>query len=62
MTKEQAAIQVAEALKTVTLCGRCGGDGFWLYFNSDGSGADRYDCDCLPVRKALAEYTKLAGA
>lgn len=58
MTKEEAAIAVVEALKKVTLCGRCHGDGVWYYMNSDGSGADKYECECLPVRKALEEYRK----
>lgn len=61
MTREEAAVAVVEALRGVPLCGRCHGDGFWLYFNSDGSGADRYDCQCLKVRKALEEYEALVS-
>lgn len=56
MTRLEAAEKVIEELRKVTLCARCHGDGFWLYFNSDGSGADRYDCPCLEVRKALLVY------
>jgi hypothetical protein len=61
MTREAAAVAVVEALRGVTLCARCHGDGFWLYFDSDGSGADRYDCPCLKVRKALKEYDALVS-
>jgi hypothetical protein len=61
MTREEAAVAVVEALRKVTLCVRCQGKGFWLYINIDGSGADRYDCECLEVKKALAEYDALAS-
>lgn len=57
--RELAAVAVVEALRKVTLCVRCHGDGFFLYFNSDGSGADKYDCECLKVKKALAEFDAL---
>lgn len=49
----EIADEVRLAAKGVSLCARCHGDGFTLYFNSDGDGADKYDCQCLPLRKAL---------
>lgn len=59
MTLLQAAEKVIDKLRKVTLCARCHGDGFTLYFDSDGYGADRYDCSCLEVKKALEEYDAL---
>lgn len=56
MTKEQAAVAVVEAIRKVDLCAKCSGNGYWLYFNSDGDGADKYECTCQAVKKALAEY------
>lgn len=49
----EIASEVRLAAKGVSLCARCHGDGYTLYFNSDGDGADKYDCQCLPLRKAL---------
>lgn len=57
--KAHLAVAVIEALRKVALCARCTGSGYFLYFNSDGSGADKYDCQCMEVKKALAEYDAL---
>lgn len=62
MTKEEAAVRVAEALLGISLCGRCHGDGFWVYFESDGIGTERYECDCVKVRRALSLYERVKAS
>ena len=55
----QLADEVRLAAKGVSLCARCHGDGFTLYFESDGSGAEKYECRCLELRKALQKLEAL---
>lgn len=54
-----AAHAVIEALRNVTLCARCHGDGFWVYFESDGSGVEKYNCNCVEVKKAVETYDRV---